>query len=67
MSSSNTPRAIAHDLNNVLAGIRLNLDWLASKKPGGETGQVLEELQASCRRGAELVEQLFELFPAEGS
>lgn len=65
MSQPGSPRAIAHDLNNVLTGIRLNLDWLQSRKPEGEASQVLQELQASCQQGAELVDRLFALFPAE--
>lgn len=58
MKEADNPRSLAHDFNNVLAAIRLNLDWLESRKPDGAAGQALADMKAACKRGAELVERL---------
>lgn len=57
-------RIIAHDLNNVFGGIRLNLHHLSEKNGlDPETLEVLKELQASCARGSALVSDLFKAYP----
>jgi PAS domain S-box-containing protein len=50
---------IAHDLNNVLTPVLMSIDLLKSASGGeGERSMILETIQASCRRGADLVRQM---------
>jgi PAS domain S-box-containing protein len=49
---------IAHDLNNVLAPIMMSLDLIGEKLPDPESVALLQTLQSSAKRGAELVRQL---------
>src|SRR5262249_14790427 len=49
---------IAHDLNNVLAGILMVADNLQLDLPPEERKAVLEDLRAAARRGADVVRQV---------
>ncbi len=49
---------IAHDLNNVLAPILMSVDVLKGKVSDEEGARMLEILETSVRRGAELVKQI---------
>jgi len=58
MKDIDNPEILAHDLNNVLAAIRLNLDWLESRKPASGEAEALSDMKAACKRGMDLVERL---------
>jgi PAS domain S-box-containing protein len=50
---------IAHDLNNVLTPVMMSIELLkydSSKDPGRQ--EILDAIQVSCRRGADLVRQV---------
>ncbi|HXQ81374.1 MAG TPA: PAS domain S-box protein [Opitutaceae bacterium] len=49
---------IAHDLNNVFAPIMMAGELLSDKSGDSDSGQLLEVISASARRGAELVRQI---------
>jgi two-component system, cell cycle sensor histidine kinase and response regulator CckA len=49
---------IAHDLNNVLTPILMTAKLLRRPRPDAERLQLLETLQASAERGAEMVKQV---------
>lgn len=49
---------IAHDLNNVLTPILMSVDLLRLDERDGDRLQVLEGLEASARRGADMVRQV---------
>jgi PAS domain S-box-containing protein len=49
---------IAHDLNNVLAPILMSIALLKQKHPDEETAEVLETLENSANRGADMVKQV---------
>jgi PAS domain S-box-containing protein len=49
---------ISHDLNNVFAPIMMAGGLLADKFPDKDTGQLLDVISASAKRGAELVRQI---------
>jgi len=49
---------IAHDLNNVLAPILLAAPLLRSPMPKNDCDRIVETLERSAKRGAELVKQL---------
>jgi nitrogen-specific signal transduction histidine kinase len=49
---------IAHDLNNVLTPILMTAKLLKRPRPEAERLQLLETLQASAERGAEMVKQV---------
>ncbi len=49
---------IAHDLNNVLAPILLSLDMIREMNPDVRSGKLIDTLEASANRGAELVRQV---------
>jgi signal transduction histidine kinase len=56
---------IAHDLNNVLAPILMSIDLLRRKFSDSGADQVLEAIQLSALRGADLVRQI--LYFARGA
>jgi two-component system, cell cycle sensor histidine kinase and response regulator CckA len=47
---------IAHDLNNALAPVLMSVEWLRLENPG--SAKVIELLESSARRGADMVKQL---------
>jgi PAS domain S-box-containing protein len=49
---------IAHDLNNVLAPILVSLDLLGDEQSASDRQEVLDILQTSAQRGAEMVKHL---------
>lgn len=49
---------IAHDLNNVLAPILMGLEIIKMKLPDPESQKVLATLEASTKRGADIVRQV---------
>ena len=49
---------IAHDLNNILAPIMMSIDLLRDYVTGTEAHTVLETLNVSARRGADIVRQV---------
>ena len=49
---------IAHDLNNMLAPVLMSLEILRMKFPDAETAKLLDTLQSSAQRGANLVRQV---------
>lgn len=49
---------IAHDLNNVLAPILVSIELLRSEFDNPEADQILEAVQLSAQRGADLVSQI---------
>ncbi len=49
---------IAHDLNNVLAPITMSLHLLRSKLPASEDQRILDTLESSAQRGADLIKQV---------
>ena len=49
---------IAHDLNNILVPILMSADLLKLSRPCGEEAELLDSIQASARRGAEVVKQV---------
>ena len=51
-------RGIAHDLNNVLTPIAMSIDILRDATTDSESREILDTLEASARRGADLVRQV---------
>lgn len=49
---------IAHDLNNVLGPIIMGIDLLKRRMAGSESSGVLEMMETSGRRGADMVKQV---------
>ncbi len=49
---------IAHDLNNTLAPILMAIELLKLKNPAADTLKLLDTIETSTRRGAELVRQV---------
>lgn len=49
---------IAHDLNNVLAPIMLSLNIIKKKVTDKKTAKLLETVEASAQRGADLIKQV---------
>jgi PAS domain S-box-containing protein len=49
---------IAHDLNNILGPILLSIDYLRDQSEDAETQRVLNALESSASRGADLVRQV---------
>lgn len=49
---------IAHDLNNVLAPILMSIQLLQDMHPDQETREILQSLQDSAQRGADIVRQV---------
>jgi PAS domain S-box-containing protein len=49
---------IAHDLNNILAPIVMSIDLLKSTSENPETNSILETIEISAKRGAEIVGQV---------
>jgi PAS domain S-box-containing protein len=49
---------IAHDLNNVLAPIVMAIDILRKKNPDKTSQQILDSLESSAQRGADIVKQV---------
>jgi hypothetical protein len=49
---------IAHDLNNILGPILLSIDYLRDKNPDDQSKRVLNALETSANRGADLVRQV---------
>lgn len=49
---------IAHDLNNVLAPILMSIALLKKMHPEPETTEVLETLEGSANRGADMIKQV---------
>ncbi len=49
---------IAHDLNNVLAPILLSLDMIRDMNPDEKSQKLVDTLEASANRGAELIKQV---------
>lgn len=49
---------IAHDLNNILAPILLSISLLKSRALDQETKEILETIDISAKRGAEIVRQV---------
>src|SRR5207245_592880 len=49
---------IAHDLNNVLAPIMMSVDLLKGRLPDEDSQKILEALEVSARRGADMVSQV---------
>jgi PAS domain S-box-containing protein len=49
---------IAHDLNNILAPIMMSIDILKTTSDSPETKQILETIEVSAKRGADIVRQV---------
>ncbi|HEY1172330.1 MAG TPA: PAS domain S-box protein [Verrucomicrobiae bacterium] len=49
---------IAHDLNNVLAPILMSIQLLQEMHPDDDTREILQSLQDSAQRGADIVRQV---------
>lgn len=49
---------IAHDLNNVLSPIMMSIDILKGRFPGEAHRRLLEAIEASARRGSNIVKQV---------
>jgi PAS domain S-box-containing protein len=49
---------IAHDLNNMLAPVLMSIELLKDNPPGDERDVILSTIEASARRGAEMVRQV---------
>ena len=49
---------IAHDLNNILAPITMSLHLLRSKLPEDADQRILDTLESSAQRGADLIKQV---------
>jgi PAS domain S-box-containing protein len=49
---------IAHDLNNVLAPIMLSVNYLRTKLTDPNSAKMLQMLEASTKRGSELIKQV---------
>jgi PAS domain S-box-containing protein len=49
---------IAHDLNNILAPIMMSIDILKSTPDGPQKAHILETIEVSAQRGADIVRQV---------
>lgn len=49
---------IAHDLNNILSPILLSIGLLKSRANDDSTGKILDTIETSAKRGAEIVQQV---------
>jgi PAS domain S-box-containing protein len=49
---------IAHDLNNILAPIMMSIDLLKSDTDSPQTKEILETIETSAKRGADIVRQV---------
>jgi len=49
---------IAHDLNNILAPIMMSIDILKATSDTPQTKQILETIEVSAKRGADIVRQV---------
>jgi PAS domain S-box-containing protein len=49
---------IAHDLNNLLAPITLSIELLRRNEPDRRSGPIIETIERSAKRGADLVKQV---------
>ena len=49
---------IAHDLNNMLAPVLMSIELLKETESADERDQILATVEASTRRGAEMVRQV---------
>jgi CheY-like chemotaxis protein len=49
---------IAHDLNNILAPIMMSIDILKSDSDSPQTTKILETIEVSAKRGADIVRQV---------
>ena len=49
---------IAHDLNNLLAPITMGVELLRTKEPSPRSLQIIDNMERSARRGADLVKQV---------
>jgi PAS domain S-box-containing protein len=49
---------IAHDLNNILAPIMMSIDILKTSSDSPETKQILDTIELSAKRGADIVRQV---------
>jgi PAS domain S-box-containing protein len=49
---------IAHDLNNILAPIIMSIDLLKRNSDGPRTTKILEAIEVSAKRGADIVRQV---------
>jgi PAS domain S-box-containing protein len=49
---------IAHDLNNILAPIMMSIDILKTLSNNPQAGKILETIEISARRGADIVRQV---------
>lgn len=49
---------IAHDLNNVLAPILMSIQLLKRDAQGGKSAKILETIETSAKRGADLIKQV---------
>jgi PAS domain S-box-containing protein len=49
---------VAHDLNNILAGLSIAVDLLRSKDSSAEMQEFLQALQGSTRRASEMIRQM---------
>jgi PAS domain S-box-containing protein len=49
---------VAHDLNNILAPIMMSIDILRMKSDNPQTDKILETIQVSAKRGADIVRQV---------
>jgi PAS domain S-box-containing protein len=49
---------IAHDLNNILAPILMSIDLLKRQSDSPETTKILQTIQVSAKRGADIVRQV---------
>jgi PAS domain S-box-containing protein len=57
-SLGNLAGGIAHDLNNILAPILLSIDFLKSVSDHPQAKKILETIDVSARRGADIVRQV---------
>jgi len=49
---------VAHDLNNILAPIMMSIDLLKGESDSEQTRQILETIETSAKRGADIVRQV---------
>jgi len=49
---------MAHEFNNILAAMLMNVELVQSLNPGAEAGELLTTLEGSCQRAAGLIKQL---------
>jgi len=49
---------IAHDLNNILAPIMMSIDLLKSSSDSPQTKKILQTIEVSAKRGADIVRQV---------